>query len=962
MMLTASQLAARINAAVQAAGTGMASEMGELAKEYTRITLFATQRINACAVLLSRGLRSEALHLLVVEPSVLPVIQSFESAKLPEFEHLCRQQGMTLPARWTPDQLNILRQAVAQEKKLQPLLKKHRLGAMIQLPLPERIATLRELAREDAGNPVWDQDIRTFETAWINELLLSNRRPGGATLPALQRTLRELTDPELRSKPSKEQIALVRTQVQKLLNQKLDEETTPLLDNLHHAYLASDPVATQEAIQAVAGLFAARNVEIPPEVIAQLSPAAIWVGQVNERKALVQQFNTACDDLRQALVEHRSVDALMALKRRAEAFEIDIPDEILWDLRTAVNNQEMRRQRKAKLAVLSALTFIICVGVGTTWGMNKFRNDREAERFAQSLAAAIKTGDIKQSQEILEALRTQAPWLSSRPEFTPLRDELAKLVTAETARAGEFKLLLHEVLETPPDQSDAMAVKKLSDLAKTPEDQKLVHDIHEKLNVAFLSDLSALSVQLNTFVTGLGPNPDLSETELKIQEFSDRLRKVKARPVYEIDITDTIAPVEKQIASTRLSLETRIKQLQQQKDQSTRMAEMPSHAKSAIRLASELDAFASDFPGASESRSFKQAAAHAGQWHAYQQWLILVKNWKYNFTDLGIDDVGPRLKDVDAYIREYPQSPVLADAVLYQDFLKRAANAQVGAGPIRKNFKSFVTNPLIANLWVVKPTAGKYNYYSIGEGKYKATEVASTVEVVLTDDFSQPVRKEFTPGQIRKPVPSPQAQWAQALNDQMVVMRDTDWPLFVAKALENAIHLKDIDPNVHVLLIRAALNMARETSWGIDEQVATLTQAVPKTPTYTSYWLDPASEGMDEKTAESQRIVNTAQKVTGLQDATKAAMAAMTKPMYIDAVGYAVVMGRPESMQALTTQTDLPSGAILQAMVPRASDGKQTIRKVGSVVNSKPQIDPEALTGLEVGMMIFIVKPVEVKP
>lgn len=962
MTMTASQLASRINASVQAVGTGVAAEAGDLAKEYARIILFATQRINACSVLLSKGLRSEALHLLVVEPSVLPVIQAFESAKLPEFEYICKQQGITLPARWTQDQLSILRQAVAQEKKLQPLLKKHRLGAMIQLPLSERIATLRELANQDPGNPIWDQDIRTFESSLINDLLTTTRRPGGATLANLQRTLRELTDPELRNKPTKEQIALIRAQVQKLLHQKLDEETRPLLDRLHHAYLASDPVATHEAIQAVSELFSARNVEIPPEVLQQVSPAAVWVGQVHERKALVQQFNNACDDLRQALADRQSVDALLAYKRKAESFEIDLPEEILWDLRTAINNHEMRRQRKVRFAFLAALMVITGVGVGTSWGMNKYRNDREAERFTNDLARAIQDSDIKKAQDVLEQLKTHAPWLASRPEFTPLRDELAKLQAAETTRASEFKLVLQEVLETPPDQTDALAIKKLGELAKSPEDRKIVNDIHEKLNIAFLNDLSSLSVQLNQFVTTLSPTADLSETELKIQEFSDRLNKVKARPVYDIKIDDTIAPVEKQIAGTRLSLETRIKQLQQQKDQSTRLAEMPSHAKSAIRLASELDAFAADFPGASESRSFKAAATHAGEWHAYQQWLILIKNWKYNFTDLGVDDVGPRLKDVDAYIREYPQSPVIADAALYQEFLRRAATAQTGGGPIRKTFKAFVTNPLIANLWVVRSSAGKNQYYSLGEGKYKASEVASTVEVVLTEDFSQPVRKEFTPGQIRKPVPSPQAQWAQTLNDQLVVMRDTDWPIFVAKALEQAINAKDIDPNVQVLLIRAAVNMARECSWGIDDQVAQLTQLVPKTPAYTSFWLDPATEGLAEKTAESQRIVNAAQKVTGLQDATNAALASMTRPMLIDAVGYAVIMGRPENMQALTTQANLPANAILQAMVPRVSDGKQTIRKIGTVVNGKPQINPESLTGLEVGMMVFIVKPIEVKP
>jgi hypothetical protein len=962
MTMSASQLVGRINTAVQAAGTGMAADVGELAKEYARILLFATQRLNACAVLLSKGLRSEALHLLVVEPSVLPVIQAFESAKLPDFEYLCKQQGITLPQRWTPDQLANLRQAVAQEKKLQPLLKKHRLGAMIQLPLPERIATLRELAAADPGNPVWDPDIRTFEAAWINDLLTSVKRPGANTLANLQKVLRELTEPDLRNKPSKEQITLIRTQVQKLLSQKLDEETRPLLDRFHHAYLASDPVATQEAIQAIADLFAARAVEIPAEINQQIAPATSWLNQQQQRKAVIQQFNNACDRLRQALVDKASIEDLLALKNQAESFEIDLPDEVVWSLRTAITNQEIRRQRKVRATLLFSLIVITGVGVGTSWGMNKHRNDSDAARFANDLENAIKDGKIKQADEVLDKLRVEASWLSSRPEFTPLREELTKLKAAESTRAAEFKLLHQEVLETPLEQMDAMSIQKLGQLAKTEEDLKRVKDIHEKLNLRFLNDLSALSVQLNSFVTSEVANADVAESELKLQDFSDRLKKIKARPVYDMNASDSIMPVEKQIASTRLSLETRIKQLQQQKDQSTRLAEMPSHAKSAIRLAAELDAYASDFPTAGEARSFKTAAAQAGEWHAYQQWLILVKNWRYNFIDLGVDEVGARLKDVDAYIREYPQSPVIADASAYQEFLKRADKAQAGGGPIRKTFRSFLASPLISGLSIVHSATGKENFYAIGDGKYKATEVASTVEVVLGEDLSQVTRREFTPGQIRKPVPSPQSVWARAIIDELTVMRESQWPAFVAGALERAIDAKDMDPNVHILLIRATANMAKETSWGIDAQIAQLQEAVPKTPALTSYWLDPATENLAEKTAENSKAIKAARKISGLSAATRDALTELTRPMLTESVGYGLVMGRPGKIQAVTTQTDLPEGAVIQAMTPNAADGKFAIRKVGTIANGKPQLNAESLSGLEEGMMLFFIKPVEVKP
>src|SRR5436190_1431317 len=53
---------------------------------------------------------------------------------------------------------------------LEGLLKQHRLLALARASLAERLAILREIARRDLANPVWNQDIATFEKVRAGQL------------------------------------------------------------------------------------------------------------------------------------------------------------------------------------------------------------------------------------------------------------------------------------------------------------------------------------------------------------------------------------------------------------------------------------------------------------------------------------------------------------------------------------------------------------------------------------------------------------------------------------------------------------------------------------------------------------------------------------------------------------------------------------------------------------------------
>ena len=66
---------------------------------------------------------------------------------------------------WKP-----LKGAYAQEKKLEPLLSRHRLLAIANAPVRDRLELLRLLAAEDSSNPACTLEIILLETSRLEEL------------------------------------------------------------------------------------------------------------------------------------------------------------------------------------------------------------------------------------------------------------------------------------------------------------------------------------------------------------------------------------------------------------------------------------------------------------------------------------------------------------------------------------------------------------------------------------------------------------------------------------------------------------------------------------------------------------------------------------------------------------------------------------------------------------------------
>jgi len=151
-------------------------------------------RLQQCGTYLKKGFRSEAIQLCEVEPNLLETVATLDFPERAAWQGMLGRLGIASPSRLLMDVAAELNEAYAIEQPLAALLQRHRLLAFARAALPLRIQVLRRLAEVDPNNPVWQEDLQTFQAErcrQIQEEALAAAGAGDtAALAALEAELR----------------------------------------------------------------------------------------------------------------------------------------------------------------------------------------------------------------------------------------------------------------------------------------------------------------------------------------------------------------------------------------------------------------------------------------------------------------------------------------------------------------------------------------------------------------------------------------------------------------------------------------------------------------------------------------------------------------------------------------------------------------------------------------------------
>ena len=177
-MSFAQQLIGRMRDILDASDQSQTPEFMDVATEYLELCRSTNERLRRCSHFLRQNLRTEAIHLAEADPNLLDLVAILDFPERQAWRKLCASHSMPEPPNLDIDAATELNEAYALVQPLETLLVRHRRLALAVAPLSERLAVMRKLAELDPGSSFWQQDIRTFEDARVDELRRQINQPG----------------------------------------------------------------------------------------------------------------------------------------------------------------------------------------------------------------------------------------------------------------------------------------------------------------------------------------------------------------------------------------------------------------------------------------------------------------------------------------------------------------------------------------------------------------------------------------------------------------------------------------------------------------------------------------------------------------------------------------------------------------------------------------------------------------
>ncbi len=182
-----------------------AETMSALAVSYGMEVETVNERLGVCVGLLRKGLRSEAIQQANIRPSLVDWCAKLDSPEIEEWYEILQFLQVKLPRSLNRDWARQLQEALIEEQPLEQVLRQHRRLAIAKAPLAWRLKVLRRIASIDAANPVWQEDIESWEKARLREVGAElDRAVKEQNFEAVSAISAELSSNEWRIPPSAE--------------------------------------------------------------------------------------------------------------------------------------------------------------------------------------------------------------------------------------------------------------------------------------------------------------------------------------------------------------------------------------------------------------------------------------------------------------------------------------------------------------------------------------------------------------------------------------------------------------------------------------------------------------------------------------------------------------------------------------------------------------------------------------
>ena len=635
----------------------------EVAAEFHALSETANSRLSAVVSLLADGYRDEAIQMAEQEPKLLPSLAQLDFRQREEWVTYVTARGLDAPPKLNHDAAEVIEEAYEQQRKLEPLMRKHRLLALARAPLPARLQVLRWLEQADPTNPIWAGDIERFEHSRIEQIRQA------ATLARKNNDVKGLADlaEELNQPWSIKVPADLRNFVAgssgDLSRRAAIEQLKPVAAKLNAALMAFDAESGRAAREEWLLLNETARVAPGDPLHSETEEALRWLDEVDQQEGEEEAYEEALSKLERGLDDELSLEEIDQLWYAVRKFNRDVPDSLERRVTEYKERLLAARQRRSMLRMATAAAAVLAVGAlfwlylfnqGRQRALAEARSQAASFREANNLSGfdtwfaglaefIKKDGDVLNTRQGLQDNVNQIAQLQEDFSQTlgeiDLKGPLEEAVDAALAKAAGFTEELAKRKANPGQLTDEIESTKRK--VEAERERRL-----RERTTSFREGLSELAQDLKEveqIQLSADPKSRLESLKNSLNEFRGRhLSQVDRRPAVETAALD-------QVGLLLQRVENRLKAVAEYKSSLERVSVITAASNDPEAFAKALLAFAGDFPGSPWSSDFRKSAAEASAWKNLSNWQSLAQkpDW-VKICDLNKAEAAGLLKSLES--------------------------------------------------------------------------------------------------------------------------------------------------------------------------------------------------------------------------------------------------------------------------------------------------------------------------
>jgi hypothetical protein len=966
------QIVDEVRAFVQSSDQTRDGTFDSLASAYSEACVEVNQRMGRCHRLLQQGLRSEAIQLAESEPKLLDAIAALDFPERADWDELLRIYELPQAPKLSVEQAQFLNEAYAQEDPLRDLLRMHRRSALQRAPVRARISVLRKLAAQDANNPIWTDDLRTFEKARFREIQVEAAQAAqDRNLDALGQLVAELEQQSWVEPPPKALVQGLRKANAHLQGEHTRAAFTDLDARLNDAFTARDVI---------------RGRLVRQEWIAMTAGAPLLPGDpIWERVARALQWLEDQDQIAQEARAHQEAhDALVGVldsPERVSPSELErLAHAVLQygrGMSEGIQQRYVARLRSAELAQTrrrQVVTGGVTAGAVVTlavafFGIRSWNRASDASQAATAMLDMVKLGEVERAESFLGKLQKADPGLLGYPSLVEAREKLQAIQEKELERVRQFDKMMGAAALAEIAQLNPPALESARKLARLQSEKDSIVELEKRRAADLVGERNKREE---------GFAPQIEVVSRKIAEIQQSIESdgpgktddqrvlgsmVEAQRALS-DLGPELPYVGDSLKGRATVLAQKLETLRTQLDHRNLRARLETAITDAVAYSSTartgdltkftngLDAYIKAFPDHPRSRAFSKAREQQLLWNAVEAWNQLAAGWKDGLAGSSPENSKVRAEHCARFLAQHPGVPQAADIALFQKHFEAVHRRGFGAESANAKIQRLLSDILVENLWMLKlnePNDSIKKYYLTR----KPDQLGNFIQCVIAFDGKEQ-RKAIVADRIKSSDWSPQTKIA--VRFKPILLQESalsDWEKLVLDLAASIRSQPDIEPVLQVALLRSILEQGAEGSEPLRDALTATRRILEQAEVNVNVpWMDPGDADAQKMRPKAERLV---QSLPEFPEVRKRALAIRARAEQ-RLKNLPVAMGwlvREKDAWDIRCRPSMPASGVLCVVAPQ--ENKQSHwKEIGAIERSKPHLSLKDDTLLVEGRPVFV--------